>query len=119
MPKVNHIFPVFRVSDLDAALDFNTNELGFTLNWTWGEPIVRAGVSLDSVEIQLDCAAAGAPRGPSVVYCHIQNVTQYYQELKGRGVRFSLELGQRPWGMVDFRVKDPDGNQLGFGEQLN
>jgi len=118
MPYVTKLFPVFAVSDLDAAIDFYKNKLGFSLAWTWGTPVTRAGVSFGDIEIQLDCAGVGAPPGPSVVYCHMTGVESYYAECKARGASFTLELGERPWGMVDFRVADPDGNRIGFGMEL-
>lgn len=118
MPEFNKLFPVFAVRDLAAAIDFYQNYLGFKLAWTWGNPATRAGVALGSIEIQLDCAGAGAPPGPSVVYCHMIGVESYYASCKSRGVAFVLELGQRPWGMVDFRVADLDGNRIGFGSKL-
>jgi len=118
MLEITGLFPVFAVNDLDAALEFYTDRLGFAVSWTWGEPNIRAGVSLSRIEIQLDCAGTGVPAGPSVIYCHMKDVESYYEALKRRGVSFALELGERPWGMVDFRVKDPDGNQIGFAEPL-
>jgi catechol 2,3-dioxygenase-like lactoylglutathione lyase family enzyme len=118
MQQPTKLFPVFAVTDLDAALAFYQDKLGFTVAWKWGNPITRAGVALDGVEIQLDCAGAGAPPGPSVVYCHKADVEHYYAQCKGRGVDFVLDLGRRPWGMIDFRVIDPDGNRLGFGAEV-
>lgn len=118
MPHVTKLFPVFTVRDLDTSIDFYTNQLGFSLAWTWGTPATRAGVANGDIEIQLDCAGLGAPAGPSVVYCHMTEVEPYFLACKARGVPFSLELGERPWGMVDFRVIDPDGNRIGFGSEL-
>jgi catechol 2,3-dioxygenase-like lactoylglutathione lyase family enzyme len=118
MPQVTKLFPVFAVSDLETAINYYVTKLGFSLAWRWGDPVTRAGVSLDSIEIQLDCAGAGAPPGPSVVYCHMDDVASYFQACKTRGTTFSLELGERLWGMIDFRAIDPDGNRIGFGSEL-
>ena len=118
MSHVTRVFPVFAVRDLAAALDFYQNRLGFSLSWTWGTPATRAGVSIGDVEIHLDSGGQGAPPGQSVVYCHMIDVQTYYAACTARGVSFALELGERPWGMVDFRVIDPDGNRLGFGSTL-
>jgi len=118
MKRVTRLFPVFSVSKLDAALDFYENKLGFAVAWSWGTPATRAGISLDDIEIHLDCAGVGAPPGPSVVYCHMTDVHSYYAACKSRGVSFALDLGERPWGMVDFRVADPDDNRIGFGSPL-
>lgn len=118
MQRVTKLFPVFAVSALDAAIEFYQSKLGFSLAWTWGTPATRAGVALGDIEIQLDCTGVGAPPGPSVVYCHMSGVESYYAACKARGVSFALELGERSWGMLDFRVTDPDGNRIGFGSQL-
>ena len=115
MQQVTKIFPVFAVSDLDAAIEFYQDKLGFSIAWTWGTPATRAGIALDDIEIQLDCTGAGAPPRPSVAYCHMTGIESYYAACKARGASFALELGERPWGMVDFRVIDLDGNQVGFG----
>ncbi|MBM4015630.1 MAG: bleomycin resistance protein [Planctomycetes bacterium] len=77
--------------------------------------MTRAGVSLDDVEIQLDGSGLGAPPGPSVVYCHMTGVDDYYAACRARGATIAMELADRPWGMRDFRVLDPSGNRIGFG----
>lgn len=117
MPDVRKIFPVFAVSNLDAAIAYYQEKLGFSLAWTWGQPPTRAGVALGEVEIQLDSGGAGAPSGPSVVYCHMLEVEAYYLACVSGGADIAMALGQRPWGMVDFRAIDPDGNRVGFGEE--
>jgi uncharacterized glyoxalase superfamily protein PhnB len=112
------VFPVFAVADLEQALAFYCEKLGFTKVWTFGEPAHRAGVAKDNVEIHLDSLAAGAPPGPSVIYCHMDDAVGYYRELRSRGLTFALDLEVRPWGMQDFRVLDPFGNRLGFASKI-
>lgn len=107
-------FPVFAVADLDQALAYYRERLGFTVNWLWGTPPVRAGVVFGNVEIQLDASRNGFPDGPSLVYIHMQGVDAYYRQCKERGAAILLELGERPWGLRDFRVVDLSGNRLGF-----
>ena len=118
MPQATKVFPVFAVRDLDAAINYYKQKLGFTIDWMWGEPPSRAGVVLDDIEIQLDAAGAGAPPGPSVVYCHMTGIDAYYAACQTSGAVIALDLGDRPWGMRDFRVVDLDGNRIGFGARL-
>ena len=113
-----HIFPVFAVADLEEAVEFYCAKLGFERVWSFGEPAHRAGVAKDGIEIHLDAQRAGAPPGPSVVYCHMDDAAAYYRELQSRGLTFALELEDRPWGMRDFRIQDPFGNRLGFASKL-
>jgi len=114
MPGITKAFPVFLVRDLDEALAYYQGRLGFSIAWTWGDPVSRAGVVLDEIEIQLEGGGLGAPPGPSVVYCHIRNLDAYYEACRARGAVLTMELGPRPWGMRDFRTIDPSGNRIGF-----
>jgi uncharacterized glyoxalase superfamily protein PhnB len=114
MKRVTQIFPVFAVDSLDDALAYYRDKLGFTVAWTWGDPVSRAGVALDDIEIQLESAGPGAPPGPSVVYCHMIQVDEYYEACRTRGADIVVELADRPWSMRDFRVRDPSGNRIGF-----
>lgn len=116
MRRVTRVIPILTVRDLDVAIRYYRDRLGFAVAWTWGEPTTRAGVVLDDIEIQLVDDGAGAPPGPSVVYCHMTGVDAFFAECRDRGATFALELGQRPWGARDFRVVDPSGNRIGFAE---
>jgi uncharacterized glyoxalase superfamily protein PhnB len=118
MRRVTRLFPVFTVEDLDEALAYYTDKLGFSIAWRWGDPASRAGVAVDDIEIQLEAAGLGAPPGPSVVYCHMTDVEAFYESCRERGATIAMDLGDRPWGMRDFRVIDPSGNRIGFGAPL-
>jgi uncharacterized glyoxalase superfamily protein PhnB len=118
MKRVTRVFPVFAVNNLGVALEYYRDKLGFTIAWTWGEPASRAGVALDDIEIQIEDAGHGAPSGPSVVYCHMTRVEDYYKACRARGADIVMDLGNRPWGMRDFRVRDPSGNRIGFASPL-
>jgi uncharacterized glyoxalase superfamily protein PhnB len=118
MKRVTRVFPVFVVRDLDEALKYYSDKLGFSIAWSWGDPISRAGVALDDIEIQLEGAGLGAPAGPSVVYCHMAGVDAYYETCRARGATIAMDLADRPWGMRDFRILDPSGNRIGFASAL-
>lgn len=121
MPPITHVtrvFPILLARDLDEAIDYYCDRLGFEVAWTWGDPISRAGVALDEVEIQLVGPGPNHPSGPAVVYCHMNGVDEYYESFRDRGADICMELGDRPWGMRDFRVSDPSGNQIGFASAL-
>jgi catechol 2,3-dioxygenase-like lactoylglutathione lyase family enzyme len=113
---VTQAFPILAVGDLEAAMRYYRDMLGFTIAWKWGEPPQRAGVVLDEVELQLVAPGPGVPPGAAIVYCHMTGVDEYYAECRARGAAIALELGDRPWGARDFRVVDPDGNRIGFAE---
>jgi catechol 2,3-dioxygenase-like lactoylglutathione lyase family enzyme len=112
-PHFEAITPRVPVQDVEAALTFYREQLGFDLGWKWGTPVTHANVCRDS--IGLDLIGSGPQRGTAMAYIQLRGVDAYYAELKARGVGVS-DLGDRDYGMREFEVIDPDGNRLAFGE---
>jgi len=111
------VFPILGVNDLPASLAFYRDVLGFKIVWQWGTPPSRAGVASGAVELQLLSDPRLRPTSPGRVYIHMTGVEAYYREVCSRGGDIYEPLVNRDWGMRDFRILDPSGNQLGFAEQ--
>lgn len=111
------IHPVLPAEDLEASLAYYTRKLGFEVAWKWGDPPFRAGVSRGPVEIQLD-ADPDTRKAPGQVYLHVTGVDAYFAACVEAGAEIASPLEARPWKMKDFRVDDPGGNRLGFGEPV-
>lgn len=119
MIKFTGMQPVLAVSALSEDLDYYRERLGFTISWKWGEPMVRAGVVRDGLELQLVSDGRFSPECPSRVYVLVQGVDAYYAECRKRGAEIQMPLEDRSaFGMRDFRVIDRSGNILAFGEPL-
>ncbi len=43
-------------------------------------------------------------------------VDAYYDQTIIAGAKVAMPLADRPYGMRDFRIVDPSGNELSFGE---
>lgn len=114
------------VRDVDRALDFYTNTLGFVktaeyddgqgerLVWVVPEPALRADLS---TEIALYAPAdKNDPRigATSGVVFTAPDIEATYRELKRRGVHFTLELVRHNYGKgegdQEANFVDPDGN---------
>jgi len=54
MKRITQLHPVFAVRDLDEAIRYYRDKLGFSVAWQWGQPTSRVGITLDSAEIQLE-----------------------------------------------------------------
>jgi catechol 2,3-dioxygenase-like lactoylglutathione lyase family enzyme len=113
------------VSDLDRALDFYVNELGFvkTAEFDDGQGerlvwVVPPGATdvARATEIGLYAPAAGDPRigAASGMVFTAEDVEAAYHELKARGVHFTMELVRHDYGKgegdEEARFADPDGN---------
>lgn len=114
--RLEAITPRIPVGDIDAALAFYLDKMGFSLGWQWGTPRTHANVCRDAISLDLIRVPAGK-QGTAMAYVGVANIDSYYAELKQRGIEASA-IGNRDYGMRDFEVIDPDGNRLAFGEPV-
>lgn len=110
------VSPVFAVDGLSQALDFYQRVLGFDLAWSWGSPSSKAAVCRDSVEIILALRPDARPPGPSKIYMRVSGIDAYYAQIEGAGGKIIVPIGDRLYGMRDFRVVDPSGNELDIAQ---
>lgn len=116
--KIESVSPIFSVDDLAKSIDFYRNTLGFDLAWSWGEPPDIVAVCRDSVEITLTQRAGTKPAGASQVYLGVSGIDDYYATLVEAGATIVVPIGDRPYGMRDFRIADPSGNELSVGQAI-
>jgi uncharacterized glyoxalase superfamily protein PhnB len=110
--------PILSVDDLIAALEYYQRVLGFRVGWQWGEPARLASVCRDRVELNLS-QGSGGTAFISKVYFQMSGVEAYYDQITVAGANVAEALAVRPYGMRDFRIIDPSGNELSFGEAAN
>lgn len=116
--KLGSATPIFRVLDLPQALGWYQRVLGFQIAWARGEPADHASVCRDAAEVNL-AVEAGCNFSISRVYFQTQGVDVYHDRVSRAGGRITVPLADRPYGMRDFRVVDPSGNELSFGEPMS
>jgi catechol 2,3-dioxygenase-like lactoylglutathione lyase family enzyme len=105
------------VSDLPAAIEFYTKKLGFVLAFAWGEPPSFAGVNLDRVQIFLDANYPPNPNG-CCLFFNVGNVDELYEFHRANGVDVFEPIGDRPWHIRDYTVRDLNGYYIVFGQHL-
>ena len=123
------IVPVIKTSDLQRSVRFYTEVLDFERKWPGYEERERENGVIDLVrdgaEIQLSRHAGDGVFG-SVSPVWVDDVDERYRTFRARG----LDTTSRPespihtapvdqtWGLREFSVADPDGNNLCFCAQL-
>jgi catechol 2,3-dioxygenase-like lactoylglutathione lyase family enzyme len=107
----------FQVSDLEASLAFYTATLGFTERFRFGD---YAGVEHGEVQIHLSGPASTNKRqvGQGGIYIFCDDVDSYYADLIAKGATLQAPPRDYEYGMRDFAIEDPDGNLLGFGQEV-
>jgi catechol 2,3-dioxygenase-like lactoylglutathione lyase family enzyme len=102
--------------DIDAAVRFYTEKLGFTLAFTWGEPPTFAGVNLGKVQMFLQKGAPD-PKGCSV-YFVVDDADALYEFHRANGVEIVEAPADREYAIRDYIVRDLNGYYLIFGHHL-
>ncbi len=108
--------PSLAVSDVRAAAEFYTTRLGFRLGFTWGEPPTIAGVNLGQVQIFLE-QGRPVPEGCSI-YFVVDDADALYDFHRAGGLDIAEPIGDRPWGIRDYTLRDLHGYHLVFGHHL-
>jgi catechol 2,3-dioxygenase-like lactoylglutathione lyase family enzyme len=107
------VIPVFHVKDVDASARFYTDVLGFSQSFRYGTYV---GLKLGKCELHICPPGDYGPRtGGGNAYFICDEVDDYFASLKAAGAQPKSEPADRMYGMRDFVVFDPDGNQLSFG----
>ena len=106
------------VSDIDTAVDFYTNKLGFWLAFKWGEPPTMAGVNLGRhVQIFLELGEP-SPKG-CYLYFVVNDADALYGFHRANGVEIIQPPGDREYEIRDYSVRDLHGYVLSFGHRLH
>lgn len=111
---------VLHVADLRRSIAYYVETLGFTNDFEWGDPPFYAGLRFGDATVHLNAAGMAADRrGKGSVYLIVDaGVTAYYEQIKAKGINLIGEPPRRyDYGMIDFKLADPDGNWVSFGEE--
>jgi len=110
----------YQVKDVERAIGFYTNHLGFTLGHA--QPPAFASVSLDDVSILLSGPGASGsrpmpdgekqePGGWNRVVLKVADLRECIAALKDAGVHLRNEMETGPGGR-QIQIEDPDGNPI-------
>jgi uncharacterized glyoxalase superfamily protein PhnB len=120
--QITGIAPQFLVDDLDRAIAYYRDRLGFDLDFKYES--FYAGVSRNGFAIHLkDAPKLPADRAHRKqnehldAYISVSGIRDLFSELQMRGADVIRPLEERPWACLDFYVEDPDGYILCFSEQ--
>jgi len=106
------------VTDIPIAVDFYVKKLGFCLAFTDGDPPTFAGVNLGNVQIFLQKGTPRPTDDASAVYFVVGNADQLYEFHRANGVEIAQAIGDRPYAIRDYIVRDLYGYHLAFGHRL-
>jgi uncharacterized glyoxalase superfamily protein PhnB len=119
--RITKISPQFLVEDLERAIAYYRDRLGFTLDFVYED--FYASVSRDGFSIHLKhgprLAGESAFRKQHEhldAYIAVSGIRGLFSELQERGADVVKPLEQRPWDCLEFYVEDADRYLLCFSE---
>ena len=126
MATLTGVSPVLLVADLDRAVEFYRDRLGFECS-VYGHP-PNFGVAVrDQATILLALCSDAERIVPNWrivdktwnAYIRVDDADAIYAEVQERGAEIDYTIYDAPHGFREFGVQDPDGHDIAFGQPLS
>jgi uncharacterized glyoxalase superfamily protein PhnB len=111
--------PIFAVHDVKATIDFYQKVLGFGQPWFWGDPVTFGGINWGDVNVMFCQQPLIAEHVEGHMHWFwVEDVNGLHAQHVAAGAKVVAELGNRPWGVREYAVRDPNGYHLRFAGPL-
>lgn len=105
--------PVLKVCDARASIDFYCDQLGFTKDWEHQfDPSFPLYASVSRDMLILHLSEHGEEDTHITLVVSVEDVDAAYSELCNNGLTPEGPPEDRPYGVRDFALTDPDGHRL-------
>ena len=65
-----------------------------------------------------DYSAAETNNHSYFAYVNCEDIDDLFQAYQSRGVEFTQEVADKPWGLREFGVRTPEGHRIMFGQEI-
>lgn len=103
-------FTILHTSDLDRAVAFYVERLGFEERYRFGTGF--AVVGLETFDLGLTQVDEVEPAGRVALWLYTEDVDAEIDRLRDAGVEVAREPEDMEWGERMASVRDPDGNEV-------
>ena len=122
---MGYLSPTLAVRDMKETIKFYKNSLGFKMGLAFPDAnnpgyaeLSKDGMVLMFISAK-DCKIGSEEKLGIGVTLYMQidgDIDEYYQELKKRRVKITVDIADEPYGIRDFTVEDINGYQLTFNQ---
>jgi uncharacterized glyoxalase superfamily protein PhnB len=122
MPEFTAITPVLKVADMQRAVAFYTDVLGFEVCWQaandGGGENCMLEASRASVLLSTGSHLGDEPQLTGTLYFAMTGVRDFFEKVRHKAeVVWPLEV--MDYGQTEFGIRDPDGYTLAFAEAVD
>lgn len=117
--KIRQISPMLAVADMDETLAFYSAVLGFqeVMKSADYSIVEKDGATIHFMKAA-DESVMTAVRGHTEIYIEVEDITALWQHVQPfRGQYKITELSDRPYGMTEFHVNDPNDCLIFVGQE--
>jgi uncharacterized glyoxalase superfamily protein PhnB len=122
--KITSQAAVLLVKDVPASVAYWVEKVGFEATGIWGEPPEFAILRRNEARIMIGKANVDhiitphwqARPGTWNAYFWIDDAKAMFAELSERGAIIDYALELKDYGVLEFGIRDSDGQDIGFGE---
>jgi catechol 2,3-dioxygenase-like lactoylglutathione lyase family enzyme len=123
--RLTRAAPYFPVHDVARTLHHYEQVLGFTAEYTGGDPLEFAIVARDGLPLMLRAVASSEAIVPNErqggrwdAFFWVEGIEPLAAELRQAGADIVYGPTTQPYGVTEMAVRDLDGHVLGFGEEV-
>jgi len=117
MAVFGRVAPTIPVTDIDHALRFYRDVLGFEVAFTNGDLVSFAIIKQGDAQLHLGVQPGKA--GSTHAHLMVDDLDGIHDALRQAGIPIRQPPTVQPWGLRDLVVADPDGNSFEIAEPVS
>jgi uncharacterized glyoxalase superfamily protein PhnB len=126
-PRILEQASVLLAKDVPATIAYFNDKVGFKATGIWGEPPEFAILKRDGCRLMIGKVKDGQEIIPHWkqraglwnAYFWVSDAKALFAEMKLAGAIIDYELETKPYGVVEFGIRDLDGHDIAFGQDLD
>src|SRR6185295_6056027 len=122
--KYRQSVPVIATSDVAASMAYYSTVLGFGELFSFGRPLVYAGMERDGVHLYISqderLADLLAQQGlHPEIFLWVEDVDAWFAEHQRSGAKIVEEISDRPWDARQYVIEDPNGYFIKIAQPID
>ena len=117
-PDIWAVVPVLATMDVMKTATYYRDTLGFSIDETFsGTDWAMLWGDQCQLFLSLNPTVAKTARGQQISIC-VPGVDAFYEKHKANGANIISDIEDKPWGLREYTVEDPNGYHLRFGAHI-